>query len=103
MEMCRPLFDAIKTVGKQLYHCVYSNCDVLPERWVTPADCWNRGERGPSLVGSLGLYGTVQNVVFHTAQYLNSFVPIDQQAGQAAVMVACLLECISMYYTNAYL
>jgi hypothetical protein len=56
---------------------------------------------GPSLVGSLSLscnstrdfcpalaalVGPVQNIFFLTVHYFNSFVPITQQAGQAAVL-----------------
>jgi hypothetical protein len=57
-------------------------------------------ERGPFLVGSLGLpcrynsfcfalaavVGQVQKYVFISVHYFNSFVPIAQQAGQAAVL-----------------
>ncbi len=33
-----------------------------------------------------GLVGPVQNIFFLTVHYFNSFVPVAQQAGQAAVL-----------------
>jgi hypothetical protein len=63
-------------------------------------DSKSTNERGPSLAGFLGLScqyrrflfclgcssGPVQNIFFLTVHYLNSFVPIVQQAGQADVL-----------------
>jgi hypothetical protein len=44
------------------------------------------------------LLGPVQNNIYLTVHYFNSFVPSAQQAGQAAVCwVACLLGCVSGY------
>ncbi len=56
-------------------------------------------DRGPSLVLRWGwarranirdfcptLVGTVQNIIFLTVHYFTSFVPVAQQAGQAAVL-----------------
>ncbi len=75
---------------------------------MAPADSWNWGEWGlkeerwgPFLVGSLGLSCRYKRFLFYlscssrlstkyffflTVHYLNSFVPIAQQAGQAAVL-----------------
>jgi hypothetical protein len=64
-------------------------------------DLKSTNERGPFLVGKLGLVcriskidfcsalaalvGLVQNIFFLTVHYFNSFVPIAKRAGQAAV------------------
>ncbi len=68
----------------------------------------------------------VQNIIFLTIHYFNSFVPISQQAGQATVLgrlslimclwspspskmgrqpcwVACLLLCVSGFHSNFFL
>ncbi len=63
-------------------------------------DSTSTNDRGPFLVGSLGLLcrsrefssvlaalvGPVQNIFFLTVHYFNSFVPISQQAWQTAVL-----------------
>ncbi len=78
------------------------------ERGVAPADCWNWGGWGlkeykwkssyfdwfVGLVVPLqgvfsalvALVGPVQNIIFLTVHYFNSFVPIDQQAGQTVLL-----------------
>jgi hypothetical protein len=68
-------------------------------------------ERGPSLVGSLGLscwskkilfsalaalVGPVKNIIFLTVHYFNSFISIAQQAGMA-VVPGCLSLSICVW------
>jgi hypothetical protein len=43
-------------------------------------------ENGDSKSTNEFCLGPVQNIVFLSAQYFDSFVPIAQQAGQAAVL-----------------
>ncbi len=72
-------------------------------------------ERGPFLVGSLAchasardfcsdlaaLVGSVKNIFLLTVQNLNYFVPIAQQAGQAAVLGRLSLsECVPGYFSK---
>ncbi len=60
-------------------------------------DSWSTFERGPSLVGSLGLsidfcsalaalVGPEQNIIFLTAHFFTLLVPIAQQSGQAVAL-----------------
>jgi hypothetical protein len=73
----------------------------------------NTNERGSFLVGAFGLsckykrffssvaalVGPIQNSFFHTVHYFNAYVPIAQQAGQAAELGRPLCVCVSGYYT----
>jgi hypothetical protein len=73
-------------------------------------DSKSTNERCPSLVGHwacravtrdfcsalAALVGSVQNIVFLTVHYFNSFVPIAQQSGQAVVL-GCLSLSICLW------
>ncbi len=55
---------------------------VLP--WLVPWAC--RASTRDFCSALAALVGPVQNIFFHTVHCFNAFVPIAQQAGQAAVL-----------------
>ncbi len=70
-------------------------------------DSRSTNEKGPFLVGSLGLLAdtrefcfalaalVVQNIFFLTALYFSSYVPIASKLGRQLCWVACLSVCVS--------
>ncbi len=84
--------------------------EMVPANYETEAngDSWSTYQRGPSLVGSLrsscryyrffcsalaALVSPVQNIIFLTAHFFTSLVPIVQQPRQAVVL-GCLSLCL---------
>jgi hypothetical protein len=106
-----PWADFLEMLYMYSVHCLHSGLDkvtsygwpLLTVETEVNGDSKCTNERGPFLVGSLGLscrhkkflflisalaalVGPVQNVFFLTVHYFNAFVLAAQQAGQAAVL-----------------
>ncbi len=93
---------------------------IGPERLERRGPCWllqtevngdskSTKKRGPCVpvqeifVLPWLLVGPVQNNFFLTVHFFNSFVPIAQQAGQAAMLGFLSLSYVSLYSTDWYI
>jgi hypothetical protein len=93
-----PLVEAPIHLGQRLEFAAQRD-----QRGVAPADCWNWGERGPSLIGSLVLFclgcsSRPWTKYFFPHRTLFCSIPLSpspRKLDRQPCWVACLLVCVS--------